>query len=80
MRLLRLDLSIDFTPRPMVILVLGMMWMSNLMLIVSLSGMNAPPRGAKGVPRPAPRRKKRLLPCPAPPMEVFKLWGVCGAK
>ena len=54
--------------------------------------MVAPPRGAKGVPRPAPRRKKRLLlrpapqntiaaqPRPAPPVEVVKLRGVCGAK
>ena len=49
--------------------------------------MDAPPRGAKGVPRPAPRRKKRLLPRPAPqntiaaqprpapPVEVVKTAG-----
>ena len=33
-------------------------------------GMDAPPRGAKGVPRPAPRRKKRLLLRPAPPRKI----------
>ena len=48
--------------------------------------MDAPPRGAKGVPRPAPRRKKRLLPrpakyhcCPAPPRPARGSGQNCGA-
>ena len=49
----------------------------------------APPRGAKGVPRPASRRKKRLLPRPALPRKIPLLpspapprpwkWSNCGA-
>ena len=43
-------------------------------------GCPAPPRAEKNDCCPAPQNTIAAQPRPAPPVEVVKLWGVCGAK
>ena len=43
-------------------------------------GMDAPPRGEGGVPRPVPRCGEGGLPAPPRPVKMIKTAGSCGAK